>query len=1112
MPFVDKSRSSVSQSLVHAGKNFIGRANELAMFRQEVLQAEKPLHNILSVYGNGGVGKSTLLTKFNDLASMPGFKEYCITAFVDEHQATLPSIMKKFAEQLHITGEFAKAVERYEDALRKLQLEREASREDVWSKAATGVISAAVKGVPVVGGALEQGTGLAVEYLFNELKYRQLFEDAKRLEDPIRDLTKAFVRELNALAETQVIFSVDRTRRNRRVILFFDTFEQLAPVVAPWLLDYFLEEDINANIVLVIAGRMPLENSIPVDPKRWIPYHANDIIRSISLESFTRKETEEYLHLWGITDPAQVETIWQLSRGLPLYLALLTFNPQGTLDPTASVVANFLRWIPEQEQVKRRLALDASLFTKSINQDDLEVCAYIPEEEREAHFQWLISLPFVRTDSAGRYIYHDLAQELFSRHLYQRSPKEYYATRSNLLAYYKRAFEKEEQGREESAYGSAVWKELIFAIIQQLFFLQEKESHVAAIQYTLTALKYLKRSEESEIVKTLQNLLSDSHRNLISSASARTIRELLPFIEFDLQNLSLIASVNYLLEVVTTSSLSFPPAILAMLYRSRARVYAERKEYERAKADFARTIELAPAEASTYLYRGMMYSSLDEDKLVIADMSEAIKHCGKSLEKELLQVVAYIFRGLSYWHLSDFQQAGDDFERVVSLEEAMRKVLGQSSEDAERFVKTAHFMKDMAQVVLCELAGDYEQAIPLLGQLLDYDPQFDQVVYSARSEIYQKQGRYKLALADLNQLLALNPRSAQAFNTRGQIYVSLGEYEKALADAEQALTLDPSLAWVYKERGEIYQQREEYEKALADFEQLVALAPQSAESYGLRGEAHRVRGELAQALADFNQALTLAPHYAFASGSRGQVYQQQGEEEKALADFEQALALDSRLAWVYKERGRLYQQRGEYEKALADFEQLVALAPQSAESYSLRGEVHRLRGEFEQALADFNQALTLVPHYAWALAQREQIYFTLREYEKALADAEQLVILLPQSAEAYGLRGEAHRMRGELEQALADFNQALALDPHYAWAFSRRGEIHRLCGDFEQALDDFNQTLTLDPRNTFAFGLRGEAYRMRGELEQALADFNQALTLVPHYAWVLAQREQIYFT
>src|SRR5260370_3833136 len=30
----------------------------------------------------------------------------------------------------------------------------------------------------------------------------------------------------------------------------------------------------------------------------------------------------------GITDPIRIDTIWQLSRGLPLYLGLLTSNPQ----------------------------------------------------------------------------------------------------------------------------------------------------------------------------------------------------------------------------------------------------------------------------------------------------------------------------------------------------------------------------------------------------------------------------------------------------------------------------------------------------------------------------------------------------------------------------------------------------------------------------------------------------------------------------------------------------------------------------------------------------------------------------------------------------------------
>jgi len=43
--------------------------------------------------------------------------------------------------------------------------------------------------------------------------------------------------------------------RERRVLLCFDTFEQMAPEAVPWLLDYFLDAHISSNIVLVIARR-----------------------------------------------------------------------------------------------------------------------------------------------------------------------------------------------------------------------------------------------------------------------------------------------------------------------------------------------------------------------------------------------------------------------------------------------------------------------------------------------------------------------------------------------------------------------------------------------------------------------------------------------------------------------------------------------------------------------------------------------------------------------------------------------------------------------------------------------------------------------------------------
>ena len=54
------------------------------------------------------------------------------------------------------------------------------------------------------------------------------------------------------------------------MVLFFDTFDQLAAEVVPWLLNYFLLADINASIVLMITGRDPIERTHPDDTKRWL--------------------------------------------------------------------------------------------------------------------------------------------------------------------------------------------------------------------------------------------------------------------------------------------------------------------------------------------------------------------------------------------------------------------------------------------------------------------------------------------------------------------------------------------------------------------------------------------------------------------------------------------------------------------------------------------------------------------------------------------------------------------------------------------------------------------------------------------------------------------------
>jgi hypothetical protein len=159
MPFKKfDADSQGAHPLKDAEKIFIGRSGELLFFVQNILKPQDSTHNIISISGQSGVGKSTLLTRFMHEACASNFKDYCLTAFVNERQATPASIMEKIADQLPFGGEFARALKQYKEILHKLQNEREVAREAFWRKATTDVAGSLAKGVPIVGGMLEQGS------------------------------------------------------------------------------------------------------------------------------------------------------------------------------------------------------------------------------------------------------------------------------------------------------------------------------------------------------------------------------------------------------------------------------------------------------------------------------------------------------------------------------------------------------------------------------------------------------------------------------------------------------------------------------------------------------------------------------------------------------------------------------------------------------------------------------------------------------------------------------------------------------------------------------------------------------------------------------------------
>ncbi len=923
MPFVRKTDSQGSQPPTDGRKIFIGRTGELLFFVQNLLKPEEPTHNIISIWGQGGVGKSTLLARYIDEAHSAAFKDYCLTAIVDELQTTPANMMEKFAAQLHMKGAFEKALKHYKDTLRTLQTERE-TLQDTLVQRMPAFAGAAVEGVPFVGPLLGEGVKVTAEHLMDKHHNVHRRKDAELLEDPVNELTRAFVDELNQLVETQVLLGSQRVKK-RRVILFFDTFEQLAIEAVPWLLNYFLQADIKSNVVLVIAGRDPIEHSIAVDTKRWLPFCDNETIYWIPLNSFTEDETRAYLIKRNITDPERITTIWQLSQGLPLYLSLLTTNLQGKVDPTKDVVDNFLRWIPQQEGVKRRLVLDAALLSKPFNQDDLEAFTYLPENERDSLYDWLIGQPFVRSSPQdGRYSYHELAQELFSRHLYQRSQKEYYATRKALADHYERLLGKIEEEGNEKLYRSSEWLDLALAAVYQWFFLPDEASHIKAIEQLLSIYKHTNKEQDEEIARVLRKLSQEQITKRANPGAILHAKQILQFIETDRDSQESLVAANALLEELNNKP-SFLTRLLAPIYCKRGWAYSSLKNYQQAIADFERALELDPNYAWAYGSRGWAYYWFKDYQRAFADFN-------RSLELDPNDAFAYYRRGWAYDALKNYQQAIADFNHAVEL-----------------------------------------------------DPNFT-YAYRGRGWVYHNLKEYQQAIVDFNRALELDPNFTYAYTSRGWAYYWLKEYQRAFTDFNRALELDPNDAFAYYRRGWANSRLKNYQQAIVDFDHTLELNTNFARAYGGRGWVYYNLQEYQQAIVDFDHALELDPNDAWAYLFRGYTYLWLKDIKQAEADFIRSWELDPSLirnGWMIKWTGMCLDRPA---PVTAEWlETIAAIDPRLDSAYGCRGTAKYLSKRFEEALAELEQAILLEPERWNAYFWKGMTYASLGSDEDAIA-------------------------------------------------------------------------------------------------------------------------------
>jgi tetratricopeptide (TPR) repeat protein len=276
----------------------------------------------------------------------------------------------------------------------------------------------------------------------------------------------------------------------------------------------------------------------------------------------------------------------------------------------------------------------------------------------------------------------------------------------------------------------------------------------------------------------------------------------------------------------------------SIAFYNRGGIYKERKDYDRAVADYSEAIKLDPQFASAYINRGLVYDLKGESDAAAGDFSRAI-------ELKPDEPLAYYDRGyIRSWEKHDYDGAIADLSKAIEL----------GNKDAPTYLYLA-------------LA-------------------------------YQGKKDYRRAVTNYDEGLKLAPNNAIALSSRGTAYQNLGDFDHALADYNAAIKADPKYASAYAERGYLRRVQGDIEAAITDYSEAIKLDPSANYVYVNRGSAYRAKGDFDRAVADYDVAIKATPKYTAAIFDRGFTYFLAGALPKALADLSQANALDPADAYT----------------------------------------------------------------------------------------------------------------------------------------------------------------------------------------------------------------------
>lgn len=366
---------------------------------------------------------------------------------------------------------------------------------------------------------------------------------------------------------------------------------------------------------------------------------------------------------------------------------------------------------------------------------------------------------------------------------------------------------------------------------------------------------------------------------------------------------------------------------------------------------------------------------------------------------------------------------------------------------------------------------DLRDAFKALSQAISLDANRTDIRI-ARAEMIAKYDpqAYSQASDDLNHVLTLDPKNAEAHRGLGTLFMAQKQYDQALQEFSKATALDPKDASSYLNMGIANLRLRHSEDAELNFKKAIEVDPHAGPAYVELASLYLQEKNPTAAVQVLNSGIKANPSVDGLYAVLAELYvQQQKDFAQAAQTLQAGIRSNPSDIPLYLQLAALFRDQGRDSDAEGILTNLSNQMPKSVDAALAAGNFYRSAKMNDRALTAYQRGLSANPRNLVLEHQMEDLYLADGQIDQAATLDAEMLKQSPSDVLARTDQGRLLMAQGKVSDAVTALQKvsaeaATSPEAHYylAIAYSRSNNPVQANTEFEHALNQANSPGTAD--------------------------------------------------